>query len=324
MAISRELRNKLGIEALPGNIPQFNNGFVINGVGRGKTFYVNAVSGLGSDTNSGLTPSAALATLAAAYEKTRDGYNDVVVLIGGATANALTASITWSNSYTHLIGLSAPIDIGQRCRVTGSATADLTTLITLSGSGCMFHNVQFYNGADANADSGAVVVSGSRNHFENCFIVGMQHATPGARAGSYSLSVTGSENTFENCAVGTDTVIRAAANGELVLTGSKNTFRDCKFMSYAETAGKGLVKFVNSVAGINFFEDCLFYNLWANWADNLDNAFLVSGTNATHFIVLRGNCQLVGVDGWGDTKDHIYVSGPVPNAGYGVSTNPTT
>lgn len=296
------------------------------GVPRGPNSQIFVVDPqVGSDSNPGTSFAAPLATVLAAYNKCTANQNDCVVLVGGPTGNALTAALTWSKAYTHLVGLSADLPgIGQRCRVTGSAAADLTSLVTFSGDGCIVRNVQFYNGADANADQGAVVVSGNRCHFQNCFFIGMQHATPAARAGSYSLDVSGSENYFQDCAIGADTIIRAAANGELVLSGSKNTFRRCKFLSYAETAGKGLVKYVNSVAGINFFEDCIFYNLWTNWTDNLDNAFLVSGTGATHHVVLNGNCQLVGVDGWGDTVTRFYVAGPQPNAGYGVSTNPTT
>ena len=45
---------------------------------------------------------------------------------------------------------------------------------------------------------------------------------------------------------------------------------------------------------------------------------------ATHYVILE-DCQLVGVgSGWADTVTHIYGAGAAPNAGFGVSVNPTT
>jgi hypothetical protein len=215
--------------------------------------------------------------------------------------------------------------LGQRCRVTGSASADLTSLVTFSGNGCIVKNIQFFNGADADVDSGAVIISGDRCHFINCFFAGMGHTTPAARAGSYSASLSGAaENLFEDCTFGIDTVLRAAANSELVMaSSSKNTFRRCYFMSMSETATKHLVSLDNSAAGINFFQDCLFYSLSVNWAAPIDNAFTIIGSGATYYVDLS-RCRLVGVDGWSDVVTRIYISDPAPNAGAGVPTNPTT
>jgi len=71
------------------------------------------------------------------------------------------------------------------------------------------------------------------------------------------------------------------------------------------------------------FDDCLFRNFSANWAQALDNA--ISDTVATtHYVILRGQNQLVGITGWGDTVTRFYLAAPVPNAGAGVSTQPTT
>ena len=304
---------------------QLSEYLAIVGVPRGPSSNVYIVDPAnGSDSNTGLSLTSPLLTVAAAYALCTANQNDCVVMIGGPTADAITAAITWSKSYTHLVGWSTDLPgLGQRCRITGGTTTDLTVLVTLSGNGCLFRNVQFYNGADANVDNGAVVVSGSRNHVKNCFFIGMQHATPAARAGSYSLNVSGAENFFEDCAIGTDTIVRAAANCEMILSGSKNTFRGCKFMTYSETAGHGLVSLVNSAAGVNFFENCLFYSQSVNWAAPIDNAFLVTGTGATYYVDLC-RCRLVGVDGWSDVVTRFYTSDPLPHASAGVPTNPTT
>jgi hypothetical protein len=252
--------------------------------------------------------------------------HDVVVFISGDTGNALSAALTWSKDYTHLIGLSSDLPgVGQRCRVTGSAAADLSVLVTFSGNGCIVRNIQFFNGGDADADAGAVIVSGSRNEFRNCFSAGMGHATPAARAGSYSLKVSGAENLFDRCAIGLDTIVRAAANPELWLASgaTRNVFHRCRFLSYSETAAKVLVLAEDGIDRWTEFEDCIFQNFSVNWAVSLTNAFSVTAA-ATHQIILRGQCQLVGVTGWADTVTHIYSAAPVSNAGFGVAVNPTT
>lgn len=264
--------------------------------------------------------------LATLYAKLRDGYNDGIFFVGGATAYNPSSSITWSKSYAHLIGLSGGLPgMGQRCRIVGTTGNDLNPVITISGSACVFQNLQFFQGADKDEDSGNVVVSGDRNLFKNVFFAGMGHATPAARAGAYNLKVTGSENAFANCTIGLDTIVRAAANYELIISGGKNSFYDCDIRAYTSTANKLLVKVDASAADLRdtIFQDCLFYAYSQNWGTSLTNAFTVAGSN-THFIILKGNCQFVGCSGIADVITHIYGAGPVPNAGMFLSTNPTT
>lgn len=280
----------------------------------------------GSDSNPGLSVKQPLKTLAAAYALCTDGQNDCVVLIGGATADSPTAAITWAKSYTHLVGLSTPISMGQRCRIVNSAANDLAVLFTLSGSGCVIKNVQFYDGKDKDEDAACVLVSGSRNYFENVFVAGMGHATPAARAGSYSLKVSGAENTFKNCTVGLDTIVRSAANSELYISGVRNRFIGCDIRSNSVTAGKFLVKIDNAGGDLReqIFWDCIFFNFTENWANGIDNVFDMPAAGATHFVILK-NCTLVGVNsGWADTVTHVYSDGPAPNAGFGIGLNPTT
>lgn len=284
----------------------------------------------GSDSNPGTTFEKPLATLAAAYALCTANQNDVVLLVGGPTANAVTASLDWAKAYTHLIGLSADLPgVGQRARVTGSAAADLTYLVDFQGAGCIVKNVQFFNGGDADADAGAVIVSGGRCYFENVFFAGMGHATPAARAGSYSLKVTGDECTFKRCTIGLATIVRSAANAELWMTGECNRekFIGCEFVSWSNTAGKFLVKLDSSaVPYTTQFENCLFNNFCSNngaTGTALSNAISDAAT-PYHQIILRGSNPLVGVTGYADTVTYIFSAEPAPNAGYGVSVNPTT
>lgn len=280
----------------------------------------------GDDDNPGTTFQSPLASLAAALALCTTNRNDCVVMVGGPTADYPDAAIDWSLSYTHLVGLSADLQgMGQRCRIVNHADNDLATLFTVSGSGCIFRNVQWFDGKDKNEDAACVYVTGSRNSFQNCFFAGMGHATPGARAGSYSLKVAGSENQFQDCTIGLDTIVRAAANSELIVSGARNRFIHCDLRSYSETAGKFLVK-IDAAADLRdvIFDDCLFFNYSVNWATGITDAFNMSGAS-THFVILRGNCQFVGVGlGVANTVTHVYGAGPVPNAGMFISTNPTT
>ena len=283
----------------------------------------------GNDSNTGLSFKQPLKTVAAAYALCTDGQNDVVLMVGGATADYPTAGITWSKSYTHLIGMSTPISMGQRCRIVNSAANDLAVLFTLSGSGCIVKNVQFFDGKDSAADGACVLVSGSRNYFENVFVAGMGDATalgPATRAGSYSLKVSGSENMFKDCTIGLDTVVRSAANSELIVAGERNRFVGCDIRSNSVTAGKFLASIDNSGGDLRdtIFKDCLFFNYTSNWAAGIDNAFSTPAGGNTHFVILI-NCTLVGVSsGWASTVTRVYSAGAAPGAGFGVSLNPTT
>jgi len=266
----------------------------------------------GSDDNPGTSFEAPLLTVLAAYNKCTANQNDVVLLVGGPTANALAASLVWSKAYTHLVGLSGDLaGVGQRARITGSSALDLTYLINFSGAGCIVKNVQFFNGGDADADAGAVIVSGGRCYFENCFFAGMGHATPAGRAGSYSLKLTGDECTFKRCSIGLATIVRSAANAELWMTGECNRekFIDCEFISWSNTAGKFLVKLdASAVPYTTQFENCLFNNFCSNngaTGTALSNAISDAAT-PYHQIILRGDNPLVGVTGYADTVTYIF------------------
>ena len=281
----------------------------------------------GDDDHSGLNWARPMKTVAAAEDKCVGDRHDVVFVVATDSADTVTEAIVWDKDFTHLIGLGSDLPgVGQRCRIQGGATVDVNPVITISGKGCIFRNLQIFNGSDAAADSGAVVVTANRCYFENVFFYGMGHTTPAARAAAFSLKLTGAaENHFKNCTIGGDTVIRAAANSELIVEvgSSKNTFDDCKFMSHSATAGKFLVHILTSTTpqGLNSFKDCLFYNNWTNWGGELTHAFNVTGAAATYYIdILRP--RLVGVAGVSDVATHFYLQGAAAHADSGIAVNP--
>lgn len=202
----------------------------------------------GNANNNGLSwekPFVGLTT--AALANLVSDQHDTAVLLAGDTADNPAAAINWNKDYTHLVGLTNDLPgMGQRCRIVGTAALDLAQIITFAGAGCLVKNIQFFNGGDAAGALGAGIVSGDRNAFENCFFAGMGHATPGAEAAGFSLKVTGAENYFKTCVIGLDTVLRAAANAELIVSGPRNTFEDCLFLSYSVIPGKFMARVDNT------------------------------------------------------------------------------
>lgn len=296
----------------------------------GNVYYVHNENPVADDNNMGTDPNFPMRTVLAAYNRCTSGQNDVVAVIGQASSYPILAELEWAKSYTHLVGISPDIPgVGQRVRLVGQSSADVANVLKVTGNGCEFLNIQFYNGNDAAMDSGAVEVTGARNYFKNCFFAGMAHATPAGRAGCYSLKVSGEENVFERCSVGLQTIIRTAANSELVITGAgcyRNKFIACEFISWSVTAGKFLVSFLaDSVPWVTQFEDCGFYNLNMT-AGGAGGATLTDAINdastAFHQVIMRGKNQFVGVTGVANTLTHIWSAEPVPNTGFGISVNP--
>jgi len=313
-----------------GLYPRATDGFELGlpvGV-NSNVFYVDTTNG--DDDYAGTSPLKAMKTVTAAYNRCTADQNDAVVIMGGDASDTLTASLTWSKDFTHLIGLTSNLPgVGQRARVNGGSATDLAQIMTISGTGCIFRNIQFYNGADAAVDSGAIVLTANRCEFKNVFFSGINNAaTVGIRAGAFSLKMTGAhENYFEDCTIGSDTCVRAAANAELILEAAsgKNTFNRCNFMSAASTAGKFLVSMDIPISGcgLNSFKECLFYNNSTNWATEVANAFSIIGAGGTYYVDLYRN-RLVGVTAWSTVVTHMYSGDPVPDVGFGVAVQPTS
>jgi hypothetical protein len=295
--------------------------FPMSNIGTGKAFYVDAVSG--DDGRSGRSPETAVQTIAAGYALLTTGLNDVLYLIGGASQFNITTALTWSKSYTHMVGLAAP---GYNCRARIGNSGDLATLITVSGSGCIFKNFRIGNYGDDAADLGNVVVSGSRNYFQGVHFFGPGHATPAGETGARVLTLSGAEeNTFEDCYIGGETIARTAASFIMEITGTslRNIFKSCWFIGAGESATYKLVQIDNTATKFTIFEDCKFYSFSANHAVTLTEAFdiSVSATQDVIFInpVMIGIAELDAGDVAG-----TWVAGSTTAAGTGIAVTPTT
>lgn len=291
---------------------------------KAKYYFVDPVNGV--STNNGEDLTQALTTLQGGEDKTTGDQHDTVFFIAGDTGANITASIAWDKDYTHAVGIGCGLPgMGQRCRVVAPASVDATEVIAVSGNGCCFANLQFYNGGDTDAEAAAAVVSGSRNHFKNVFFAGMGHATSAAHVGGCSLQVTGDENYFEDCTIGLDTIVRGAANYQLKISGKRNHFKNCKIISNCVTAGAFMVQIDNSAADLrwNLFEDCLFYNYRENWGTAITDCFDMPAGGLTHDVILKGNCMLYGCTGWADTVTHLIhmLAAPATGGGIGIAVN---
>lgn len=273
---------------------------VVGGQGlltQGNSYFVDPANGL--DSNDGLSVSSAVQTLSQAHTLCTTGQNDVVYYLSGSTSTSLATTLTWSKSYTHLVGICAPVPVAQRARVFTSAA--FTPMWNITGSGCIFENLYFFHGQDSSDAEICTQVTGQRNYFHNVHFAGIGHATQGDDTGARSLLIAGgAENMFEDCTIGVDTIARSGANAEIGFTtqATRNHFRNCRILSYADNSGH---LFVHADAASTLdryvlFENCLFYNAIGSAATQMTGAIAIHAS-AGGLILLKG-CQMVGATDW--------------------------
>lgn len=263
----------------------------------GSVFFVNPGHTNASDGNDGWNPNQPLSTLSEAYGRTTTNENDVVFYVGMDSSVTLTAALTWSKSYTHLVGLCAPTRIAQRARIFQLSTlTGASPLITISGSGCIFKNLYIFQGVADATSLINVSVTGGRNYFENVHFAGGGHATQAVDGGA-SLALGGSstceENTFLNCTIGVDTVDAATGMVGLLFNGTeahRNIFDHCTFRMRAGNAGAAFVEVLTTAAAIDrdtIFDNCLFIN--NSTATDMTSAFVIPATAAgePHIFILK-------------------------------------
>lgn len=245
----------------------------------------------------------------------------------GMTINVTTNSGTNDGQYTIASVAAGTLTLvsGDAVTTEDAATAGSSTitnylpyLIDVQGDNNAFYNVHIANYGSTAVDLGGVKVSGNRNYFGNCHIIGAGHATPGAVATAYSVSLDGAQEvTFDRCTFGTDSVLKAAANGEVIIDSSawRAQFNDCLFTSYSATAGKGAVKSVDatSFSGVIDFRGCIFQNWNENGITAVDDVFIGTAPTSGAYAVTPDSMS-VGFTGWG-TK--VYVAGAAAAASAG-------
>lgn len=258
----------------PRNINDF---LTLQGIPRGiysQVYFVDPANG--SDSNPGTNFKAPLASIEAAYALCTTNQHDVILYLAGSSGNNLAAALTWSKSYTHLVGWCAPTVVGQRSRIFQTSTlTGASPLLTVSGSGCIFKNIYIFQGVDDATSLINVSVTGGRNYFENVHFAGGGHVTQAVDGGA-SLHLNGAEeNTFVNCTIGVDTVAAATGMVGILCDGEahRNVFKDCRVTMYAGNTGAAFLEVVDAtgIDRYNIFQDCLFVN------SNSDNFLMASG-----------------------------------------------
>lgn len=283
----------------------------------------------GRDTNDGLN--APVQSLFRAYSVGREGKNDVIALIsnGLTTSSArLAANFTWAKNALHLVGVSSGVNISNRSRIAPkAATPAFANFFTVSGSGCLFQNIEFFQGFDTGvAASICLTVTGGRNMFANCHIAGMGDTVSAQSSTSRDLRISGTgENLFINCTIGLDTVSSNTTNASFELAGGtvRNQFTNCTFLRYTSSAGT-LIGVVAAAAGIDretMFNACKFINAIGSGSTVMSAAFTLAAS-AGGLFVMDPLCQLVGISAFGTNATslaQIYVGGAAVSSGAGKS-----
>lgn len=294
---------------------------------------------VGNNGNDGLTPETPLADANEAYTRCTSGAGDGIVLWSygtttAATSTYLSAGITWSKHGITMVGVCAPGATTHRSRITNASTAlTLATLLNVTGNNNTFLNLFVGNYGSGAAALGGVDVSGSRNYFGNCHLVGAGHTTPAQLTGSYSLQLTGAkENTFERCVIGLDTVDQdgsQAATGVVKFASDcqTNFFRECTVLSYWSYANAicGAIHNVGAGDGITrhqYWINCRFANFKLGLITTNPPASLVVGTapnNGVHW--MTGSTAMLGYAAYDSViaNDRVFVSVPASNATGGLS-----
>jgi hypothetical protein len=297
----------------------------------GNVFFVDGTNG--SDSYDGRAPGVAggasgpFKTLDVAYNACTGGLNEIVYVLGSSSSVNLSSAIAsggaglvWSKNMTHLIGLGQPGRIGQRSHISNGASTNLyTPLITVSGKGCLFQNIELFNGG-AHATQAAVCLAatGVQNAFVNCQISGGGHATAAGNAAMRSLLIGGTvggtgttaadENYFGHCYIGLDTIVRTTTSSELeILNGSARvTFEDCIFSTYT-SAGTNFIGTIgaNGIDRFCLMKNCEFMNA-STFSGGIAVANAFSLNAAPGGVILLHNPLFIGFTATAATKTALF------------------
>lgn len=275
----------------------------LSGIPRGpnsKIYLVDSVHG--DDDNSGLRWTKPLLTLEAAEDLCVTGHNDTVILMNSATEYALAAMLTWDKNLTHLIGMSAETMAGKRCRVLPSA--DLDTMVTISGYGNIFKNIRFSHEYNAATSLTNVKVTGPRNYFENVEFIGNVYTAQAIDTGcSLRIANNAGESLFKHCMIGTDGTISATGLMAMVVDAAappaRLRFENCHFAGYAGSTAAGLVEYLGTacIQRAWVFDRCEFINVNTDFA--MAGCFVVpAGVDVRYGGFFLKDCVGFGFTDW--------------------------
>lgn len=294
--------------------PQGQFGMALGGMSgilpfAGNVFYVNESTGSDGNTGGMYDP---LASLSQALSLCTDGNNDVIFLTGTVH---VSATLTWSKSKTHLVGLAPDLVTQARARISQTGSTVFTPLVNVTGTECKFINIGSFHGF-ANASTQICWQDAGRNEYTRCLFGGMGNATAAAQSGSRSLVCTGTtgESTFTDCQIGIDTVTRNAANASLEFTGGspRNLFRNCVFPMMTSSASAVWVTVgASGMDRFALFDNCKFINAVESTSTTI-NAGITANASAGGMILVKDPVS-VGATAIATTGP-VYGIGNIPNA----------
>jgi len=304
-----------GAKVFPQNLA-FSNGIpLIN-----KVIYIDGVNGADSG-RSGRSFKTAYASLYKAHDAvTTDNYDMIIVAPAGTGSGsgtnesaALTGGlVTFSKSLVSVVGAPAPTRVSPRARIlwdTASQSTTTVALLTISGSGNRFVNIQLGTFVDNNV---LCKVTGDRNYFGAVHFAGIGDATAGDDADAKSLWLSDAdENMFDGCYIGLDTIARSTSNVEIEIDGpaQRNTFKDCIITGYADDAGHLFVR-ADTAQDMDrhlIFDHCFFINPIASAATTMTVAMAL--TASLGGAIILSDSWLLGATDWADNFANVYTAG---------------
>lgn len=301
---------------------------------QGNIFHIMPGGG-GADVRDGVSPTSALDTFLKLKSLMQANQNDVGLVYPQGDSSALctdyqSALLTWDKDLTHLVGNDSGTMVSPRARIAfAAAYAAATQLFLLSANCCSFSGIQFFAGVVSALPTGAVEISGERNHFSNCHIAGIGNVANDI-AGASSLKFTGaSEILIEDCVIGLGTIVAGlAANSEILF--QKNgaggrctriTFRRCiitRQIGHATNHPLVKVADADTLEDVILFDNCCFQNWSLGRAYTQTGVFKFASAQTRGEIELR-NCSGFGATHWDvDDSSRIQLTGTTPTTPAGT------
>jgi len=266
-----------------------------------------------------------------------DGRNDIMLIMPSNYVMTGAAPLTWSNSYTHMLGLYHPA--AEHCQRHGVILRTSSTTgvfaMQVTGSGCQFHNVAFENFGAATAAVCAVKESGHSNYFKSCTMMGMVKTQQSQNADCCTLwidtttSDAGKADRFDDCIIGDPgTAKRTVQNGIILMgptgtigAGASMTYKGCRILTWAEDTDPAALKIVADYCAdrMILFDDCTFYNFKENHSSTEPAYVVRDGCNTTHDILFKNSVHH-GYTAWTNNQTHSFVTMPAVDESGGEST----
>jgi hypothetical protein len=234
----------------------------------GNKIYMDPAKGSDGGDGSRQSP---VKTIAAGYGMLRDGYNDILYWVPGASYVDLTAAFTWAKSFTHFIGLAGPGVYGGRCRLRDIAVIS-DPLFSITGIGNIFKAIHWQRDFDSALGLQNVTLgtNASYNYFEDCQFDSPIMASLGAAV--YKNLVLGDgarSNTFRRCTIGQWNQTASGASGcQIYGVGGTNGnagthFMDCTVLWNTSSASMVPIQITDLIVSYAYvlFDRCKFLGL---------------------------------------------------------------